>query len=125
MAFYYSLDPEFIESIEKKRVFAEFKAFKLPSEQLNVDRDETISTKNFKTIEVDKIEIKRVKKKKDFGYKSLVTPVPPEILRELGLEGKTPGEGGKGVDLQNVSDSIKQKIDEGWKRHQVSFIEIL
>lgn len=49
-------------------------------------------------------------------YETLVTPVSPDILRELGLV--NPGEYGRPVKLVNVSANIQKKIDKGWKRHE-------
>lgn len=60
-------------------------------------------------------KVLKVKSKKT-SYEKLVTPVPPHILKELGL--KNPGDKGKPVKLVNVSAEIQKKIDKGWRRHQ-------
>lgn len=113
LAFYYSLDPEFIESIEKKRNGVEDSpSFNKAIDGNELDRDEA-SNENKKLIAT---ESSSEKVTKVFAFKSLVTPVSVEILQELGL--KNPGENGRAVFLKNVSKLINEKVRQGWKRHE-------
>lgn len=115
--FYYSLDPELVVDIEKTRVsLVHDKApAKLEKKIEELERDSLldITVKD----ETTKMQIKETKKLNEaFGYKKIVTPIPPEIIKELGLV--NPGENGRAVVLSNVSARVQQKIDRGWKRHQ-------
>lgn len=62
---------------------------------------------------------KHKKKQRDkLSMKKLVTPVPSEIIAELGLQNSRPGEMGFPVALKNVSTEVQRRIDLGWKRHE-------
>lgn len=110
----YEWSPELIETPEYGRLEEVETVQKIQNEKLLIREPKVI-----------KDEVKMVKKSLEkelktklqtSTYEHLVTPVPPEILKELGLH--NPGEFGKPVNLVNVSAKIQKKIDKGWKRHQ-------
>ncbi|CRK88371.1 CLUMA_CG002148, isoform A [Clunio marinus] len=112
-----SLQTEDVEDVEKKKINEEYLKW-------NRDKTKTFtherehSSVNSETSEVKSWEKvrKKIKNKDFFSYKKIVTPIPPEIIKELGLI--NPGEKGQGVHLGNVSNEIQERIDQGWKRHQ-------
>lgn len=76
--------------------------------EMKVEKENGLNVNN----ETDRSE----SKSREFAYKKLVTPVPPELLRELGLD--NPGENGLPVYLGNVSEEIELRVQQGWKRHE-------
>lgn len=120
ISFYYSLDPELVEDIEKTRV--SLVNFKGQEKLIRAKADEDVidweSIFNDATTMKASTRITPANKKlnEPFIFKTLLTPVPPEILKELALV--NPGEMGRPVRLRNVSEGIQRRIEEVWKRHQ-------
>lgn len=91
-------------------------------ESMNDDKKIIFNREKFTTFE--KVKPKDIatndkittKSSEVFAYKKLVTPVSPQLLQELGLV--NPGENGAAVILGNVSSDIKEKVKQGWKRHE-------
>lgn len=90
------------------------------SESYLIDDNENIFNEKKPTTIIE-TEIKSTdkitsRKPQTFAYKMLVTPVSPQLLKELNLV--NPGENGTAVMLGNVTAEIKKKIKLGWKRHE-------
>lgn len=113
LIFYYSWDTEFIENVEYPSHLVKQVEISnaIPSDEHDKIRDEKQRTPINRNVPRKVLSTAR-----PFGFKSLVTPVPAELLRELNLV--NPGEHGKGVQLKNYSPEIAEKIRMGWKRHE-------
>lgn len=112
LIFYYSWDTEFIENVEYPSHLV--KQVEV-SNALPSDEFDKITEKQRTTVDRN-VPRKVLSTARPFGFKSLVTPVPEELLKELNLV--NPGENGKGVILKNYSPEIAEKIRLGWKRHE-------
>ena len=111
IVFYYSFSPEYVE--HNRFRIEDAKSLKSDN-KVGENLDQT-KAKDLKEIFTKKPNRKKPNEDQ-FKYKKLVTPVSPEILRQLHLI--NPGEMGREVKLKNFSEDIKERIQQGWKRHE-------
>lgn len=113
-SFYFSLDPQLSKREENHKTQIE-KILSVKKTEKYLDFDDDL---NESTLPTEKLHAKKKgTKRKDYYSKYIVTPMPQEILDELGLE--RPGENGRPVVLtKNVSKAIEKRVAAGWKRHE-------
>lgn len=123
-SFYYSLDPELQHQhdvVDRKYPIA--KSLNARTERFFDFDDVTETTESPRENEIlnlhkQRPRSKRKKKKKDKLMNKIVTPIPRELIAELGLQYSSPGEMGQPVILRNVSDEVQRRIKLGWKHHE-------
>lgn len=122
-SFYYSLDPELHQHEENRHRKSPIAEILSARTERFFDFDDVTET----TIKSRENEIRishkhrrrnKHKKVRDDSSGKIVTPIPKEIIDELGLRNKSPGEMGRPVVLKNVSIEVKRRIELGWKRHE-------
>lgn len=120
-SFYYSLDPELHQHEEiRQRKYPTAEILSARTERFFDFDDVTETTIMSRENEIrtsHKHRRSKHKKKGDSNGK-IVTPIPQEIIAELGLRNKSPGEMGNPVVLKNVSSEVNRRIKLGWKRHE-------
>lgn len=120
MFFYLNWNPQIIDSAALEKLNAESysrgDSFQEPRKEINVESGNQGLIREKVKVNNERARERNRSKSKEFVYNLLVTPVPPEILSELGL--KNPGENGLPVILGNVSEEIDRRVKKGWKRHE-------